>query len=311
MHPLKLIIEVLVTVFKSRFKLKRLRVVSLTEHLGDIIASEPIIREIKKDNADFFIIYVVNKKYSEALIGNLDINYIINVECLSDWIFLKKIYTRISKVYDLHIHKKTCATTGKKLYNPNLQGLNFENYFHYGNLLDVFSICAKIKCPNVAPKYNVPESINLTINTPEKYIVIQTTSNIDIKMWSRNKWEKLISLLNETYGIKVYEVGLNSAITPYSINYTNLCGKLSINQIALLIKKSSLFIGIDSSFGHLANSFSTPSLILLGNYFYFNKYCPYSGIDNQLSNINLIQYNGECSEIPLDLVFLEANKMLQ
>ena len=54
-------------------------VISLTEHIGDIIASEPISRYLKNNFTDK-IVWVVNQKYSNFVRYNPTIDHLIFVD---------------------------------------------------------------------------------------------------------------------------------------------------------------------------------------------------------------------------------------
>ena len=64
-------------------------VISLTEHIGDIIASEPISRYFK-NNFNNKIVWVVNKRYSDFVRHNPTIDHLICVDSMSEWTYLKR-----------------------------------------------------------------------------------------------------------------------------------------------------------------------------------------------------------------------------
>ena len=51
--------------------------------------------------------------------------------------------------------------------------------------------------------------------------------------------------------------------------YLNLSNKLSILSTAEVIKRSSIFIGLDSGPSHIANAVGTKGIILMGDYYHF------------------------------------------
>jgi ADP-heptose:LPS heptosyltransferase len=105
------------------------------------------------------------------------------------------------------------------------------------------------------------------------------------------------------------ELGMNSILRNGSNCITCLCGKLTLTDIAHIIKKSFLFIGIDSSMAHFANAFDIPTVVLLGKYHNFDKYIPYSGVSGK-SNFLIISYPDIVANIPVSLVYENLIKLL-
>src|SRR5438105_4136944 len=159
------------------FTEKKKVVVSLVEHLGDIVASEPVDRFIKKEKPNFYIIRIVKRPYAEVIVFNPNIDKIITVGCLSEWIYLRFLLRHFSKVdvVDLHIDQRFCFRYYLTLSNSNEKGINLENYFNYGSLLEVFSMTTGLPKLNIEPIYYLPKD-HPKITLPEKYLILHTTS---------------------------------------------------------------------------------------------------------------------------------------
>ena len=74
-------------------------------------------------------------------------------------------------------------------------------------------------------------------------------NNLNIKVFwvgSRNEWRNLEKFIHDEEGIH------------------NLSGKLTLNQLAYLLKNTRLFIGNDSGVMHIADSFEIPVIALFG-----------------------------------------------
>lgn len=282
---------------------KKIVIIDLTEHLGDIVACEPVARNIRAQSPQAWIIWIVNNKYKDVVAYNSNISQVIGVSCLSEWIFLKKLLPAKCKIVDLHIDGRICTKYGFRLSNPNKYGITLENYYQYGNLIRCFAKAAGISTlPDETPFFHFCENIQLPNLTAHPYIVIHPTSNEVDRDWDTAKWNVLLRHIIKQYGMDIYEIGITPVVGIVDRQYHTMCGKLTLQQIALLIKKSHLFIGIDSAFAHFANAVNTPGVILLGHYRVFKKYMPYSGNYANGKNASIIQYDGPVAEIPVALV---------
>ena len=80
------------------------------------------------------------------------------------------------------------------------------------------------------------------------------------------------------------------------------CGQLSVLGTAAVIRRASLFVGIDSGPAHFANALGPPGVILLGSYGPFAKYTPYSGRYAN-AGATLLQHDAPVAELPVETVF--------
>lgn len=302
---LRLLKYKMLVLFSRRFK--KICVVSLIEHMGDIVACEPVTRYIKKKHPDYFLVWYTQYKYVPILQFNENINAIIPVTSLSEWVYLKKILKTFKSdiVFDMNFHNKICETHFLKNNNPNNSGITFENYYDHGNLLQVFSQIAGLhNVPDVTPVFYFPDSApNIDFSYLKNYIVLHGDSNGQLRNWDINEWNKLCNKILNTYPeFNIVEIGFNQMISSKNERYTSLCGKLDIFQNAALIKGARLFIGIDSSFAHFANALNTVSVILLGEFACFKKYMPYSGRFKAEENATIFNYPGQLKDLTSETV---------
>jgi heptosyltransferase-3 len=146
-------------------------------------------------------------------------------------------------------------------------------------------MAAGLPALNEQPKLYLNESDKPLIQFPHRYIVIQVESNEEERNWEINKWIEITNYLVNEIGINVVELGYTSKLGITHDNYINLCGKLSLREIAYVISKSETFIGIDSAFAHLSNALDIKSIILLGKYRIFKSYNPYSGHSDKIKKV--------------------------
>jgi heptosyltransferase-3 len=309
---LQLVPGVLAKTFKILFFQSNGRkkvVVSLVQHLGDNVAVEPLDAYLRSQHKDDLIIRIIDRKFSEVICYSPHHDNIVTVSCLSEWVYLKIILQIFYRVYDLHVHRSFCPVFRLSVNNKNEYGTTVENYYDFGNLLKTFCVNAGVPVIDRKPVYWMgPATVLQPLSSP--YVVIHVNSNHSSREWQREKWIDLIQYIRKYYGMEVIEIGLSSTLDCNEEGYINLCGKLSFSQIALLISKARLFIGIDSAFAHFANSFPLDKLFLLGHFGTFRNYLPYSGLSEEELESSIVRYEGELKDLPPDTVKSKLRKHL-
>lgn len=294
---------------KLLFGRKKFIIIALTEHLGDIVASEPISRYIKSKFPGYFIYWVTDKKYADVITSNPNIDKAITVSCFTEWILLKHFF-RKKNVYDLHINNKVCERHHFINIKNSPYNINLDNYFEKGNLLYDFSRSAGIEIPaDISPMLYLKSSIQS--NIPGKYIVMHTTSNNPEKTLSKECWNKLSGFILGRFGeYSIAEIGFEKKINLGDKRIIDNTGQKSLSFIGDLIRNSILFIGIDSSFAHFANALNKDSLILIGQLGNFINYMPFSGKFQKEKNDIIFYYPGSLQEMPCHVIFDLVSKKL-
>ena len=113
------------------------------------------------------------------------------------------------------------------------------------------------------------------LNQDNGYCLIHPTSRREKKLWDKEKFGELISLLGKknfsvviTSGPDLHEIGYveeilkNADIVDEQV--LNLAGKTSLLGLAALISRSKFFIGLDSVASHIAASVNKESITLFG-----------------------------------------------
>ncbi len=110
------------------------------------------------------------------------------------------------------------------------------------------------------------------IKEREKIISFQAGAKWRSKCWPAKKFAELAKELIKRYNAKIILLGspkefdLNERINRLTNNeLINLAGKVSLTEIAGILKKSSLLIGNDSGLMHLASAVGTKTIILYGS----------------------------------------------
>jgi len=290
-------------------------VIDLTEHFGDIVACEPVSRYIRRKYPDAYILWSVRKPYRELIDNNPNIDETLVVYCLTEWILLTKKYL-IDETIELHFNGRVCPLCKVPLVNLNgNRDITAENYYTFGSILSAFCQCAGLPILDEQPRvYISPHAVNAidSMKLPENYIVVHCTSNEIARDWSHSKWQNLSKRLIDKYHIHIVEVGTKSILEALdSVYYIDLCGKLSLLETAEVIKRSRLFIGVDSGPAQLANAVNTYGIILLGHYRAFKRYLPYSGGYGSGTNATILYEDGPASNIEVDRVYKEIMKRME
>jgi ADP-heptose:LPS heptosyltransferase len=296
---------------------KGLRIgIGLVEHFGDIVACEPVARHLRKRHPDAEISWVVRAPYRSLIDHNPHVDRTIAVDCLTDWIKWRS-HDAFDRVVDLHVNGRICQACriplNKTEGNLSIDG---DNHLKYGSLLQAFCLGAGLPALNDAPRAYIPEETARSVDAfglPEKFAVVHCVSiSPPGKDWQASKWDELARRLMQQYELPVVEVGLDRTLASDTPGYVDLTGRTDLLQMAEVIRRAAIFIGIDSGPAHFANALSTPSVILLGKLPHFEKYNPYSGEFAKERGVRLVRNDsGSASEIEVNAVFEAARTMLR
>lgn len=280
--------------------------IGLIEHLGDIVACEPVVRHIKQEHPDAEISWVVRESYRELIDANPLIDRTIAVDCLTDWIKLQA-HKFFDEVIDLHVNGRICQHCGipllKQVGDPSITG---DNYFQYGSLLESFCLAAGLPALTESPRVYVPNSVVQAVEgleLPDSFVVFHCASNEEYKDWQRDGWARLARWLMDKHRLSVVEVGLRSVIAAAVDGVIDLCGKTSILETAEVIRRARLLVAVDSGPAHLANAVGAFGVVLLGQIGPFKRYNPFTGRFANGSNATLVRNEtGPAADIPYDRV---------
>src|SRR3954447_13122269 len=81
--------------------------VGLIEHIGDIVACEPVARYLKLKHPGSELTWAVSPAYRELVDFNPHVDETLTVECLTDWARLSS-HSRHDLVVDLHVNYRIC-----------------------------------------------------------------------------------------------------------------------------------------------------------------------------------------------------------
>ena len=301
---------------KFRIGNRPLIAIILSEQMGDIIACEPVAREVRRRHPNGYIIWVVRSAYVDLVRHHPDLDGYLTEKCPSERMYLLKsgVY---DVVYNMHISHRKCKYCPEDPVNPTADkiGLTFDNYYDRGDLLYIFSQAAGLPALTDEPRMYIPADVKqrvAALNLLPHPIVIHCQSSHVMRDWPAEQWNRLVRWLLDTYPNPIIEVGLSPVVSVEDSRFRNLCGQLSLLETAEVIRQARLFVGIDSGPAHMANAGGVEGVILLGQLFDFTDYLPYSGRYKQGDGVTIVNNIGHsCSELPFDWVQTAVQQRLR
>jgi heptosyltransferase-2 len=265
-----------------------------TAFLGDLILTLPIIQTIKKNQNDS-IVDVLCIPYTCTILQN---NPYINRTIVFDKHTHRKysdIYALAndlkSQNYDYAIIPHRSARSGiiamlarienriafKKLFFDWLytETVEYNSAIHEIDrnlsLLNSFDFKIYYKVPELFPSHGDIFKVNILLGKIDydKMICIAPGSKWNTKKWSKENYSLLCNkLLLNGYNVILigskYDTVECEYIKSYNENVFNLCGLLTINETAVVIKKASLLISNDSAPVHIASATGTTVIDIYG-----------------------------------------------
>lgn len=252
--------------------------VGLLEHMGDIVACEPVSRYLKAHYPTAHLTWAVSTPYRELIDTNPFVDETLVLECLTDWIKLTK-HGFYDKVVDLHVNYRICQHCRiplvKETGNPFV---NAYRWYDYGTLLESFTLGAGLPPLCAAPQlYLQPEHAKAVdaLGLPSEFCVVHLESNSSDKDWRRDRWRQVCKWISHELRLKVIEIGGGKTLTPSPLPLNgsiSLANRLSILESAEVIRRAAFFVGVDSGPAHLANALQVPGVVLLRHYMPFNGF---------------------------------------
>lgn len=298
---------------------KRLVLIVLPERLGDIVACEPLIGEVRRRHPNDIVLWVIRPAFVPLLAGHPGLDGLLEIECVNEWAQLSRT-PLCDVVYDLLVEGKPCpgcgTTLSKRFGDPSI---NTENYYDHGPLLQAFSRAAGLNLgaeitslqPRLRFPTRLPEAVEHRLPRGA-FVSVHASSDEESRSWTVDGWRAMAEHAWRRHGLPVVEVGLSPVLGPGNAEgHVDLTGRCTILETAEVIRRSSLFVGIDSGPAHLANAAGTPGLILLGQYRKWSEYIPYTGCYADPAHATLVRHEGPPAELPLARSLAALDEMVQ
>lgn len=113
----------------------------------------------------------------------------------------------------------------------------------------------------------------LTKQNINNFVIVHPVSRWMFKSWESDRFAKVIDYIQTNLKLKVIITGSSSKkeidkckeiISMCKTSPINLAGKLTLNELAALIKKAKFYFGVDTAPMHTAAALNTPIVALMG-----------------------------------------------
>ncbi len=269
---------------------QRILVVTL-RFLGDTLLTTALINALKQayPTAEIDVLLYKNT------VGMMEDNYAISncITCAPKPSLqgYHALFKRLFRRYDLAISTQTgdrptlysflaASTRIGFVPHPSKKG-GMKRYFFQKSLifdktkthtvLELLRLCSLL---NIKPAYQLtPPSTKKPFPLTEKpYVVMHVLPQWRYKQWPRENWIALAYFL-EQHSLQIILSGspdsqelqhLNAIQAKMPQNTLNIAGKVSLAQLATVIKKAQFFIGPDTGITHLAAATGVKTIALFG-----------------------------------------------
>ena len=247
--------------------------------IGDIILTTPILRCLKSQ-LDCDIDFLTKRSFQNLLLSNPNIRdiYTLNEKTNDTINFLR------NKEYDIIIDLQSNLRSlkirlGLKVKSFVVKKLNIKRYIliYFGiNLLNNHIVDRYFKTVRNLKVYNDNKGIDyilsnetkLKFKTDKDYISWCIGGTYEAKKLSVKQISSVINKLNSDVvligGAAEKKMAAEIIKNTISKKVLSFCGEISIEESALLIKKSKLFLTNDTGMMHIASAFNSPIISFWG-----------------------------------------------
>ncbi|PTY02139.1 hypothetical protein DB347_24775 [Opitutaceae bacterium EW11] len=285
----------------------------LAEHLGDVVACEPVIRHLRETRPDARLVWLTNPSYASLVESHPLLHAVVPLHSVSEADVIARSGA-LDLAWDLHITGKPCArfqcNYTKSTGDPTITA---SNYYCFGPLLPALCRGAGLPALDGQPNLHIAPAARKKVDSlrlPARFVAIHGTSNETIRNWDPEKWRTLASKIWRVFGLPVVELGLRPIVSSGTEGCVDLCGKVMPIEMAEVIRRASVFIGIDSGPAHCANALQIPSVILLARYKNFGHYMPYTGYLRRNAREMLLRATHSLSSLPVESVLFRLRRVL-
>lgn len=282
--------------------------------MGDIVAAEPIARELRDAHSDARIVWIVRDTYRELPDVYPAVDEVWIVSCLTEWIHTRDRHP-FDRLVDLHVRGRACGKCRVRLERDDGHpDLDISNYYHHGDLQQVFRLAAGLPSSESAPRLAPPAAARRAVDAlelPETFVTVHARSAQQVRDWRDEGWRELVRRLLDELDVGVVEVGLEPVAAAAVDGCIDLCGRLSILETAEVIRRSRLFVGIDSGPAHLANAVGARAVLLLGTYRAYERYRPWDAGFETDGRAEVLRSDAAASALEVDTVFAAVARRLE
>jgi len=109
------------------------------------------------------------------------------------------------------------------------------------------------------------------ISPGTRFVTVNPFSRWKYKEWGHGKWVEVLDWIHDRYGLPALVVGakeeaedamrIAGSCTPGA---RSVAGKTTLGELAALLSRSTLHLGVDSAAPHIANAVGTPTVTIFG-----------------------------------------------
>lgn len=306
---------------RAEHEFKKILLIKLLS-LGDVVLSTAVIEAVRKKFPSAYISFATCESNKDIIEGNPNLNrvYLVRDFDRDEFVTELEYYHAVTRellceerwdlVYPMQVLDLECGYWGTDYHLKDL----------YADLANVYLSNEKTFISGARIDDSVVGSILKDRKVSHKVILMHTTSGWALKDWDYKKYVELADKLKENMDCIIFQVGgaLDKSIDSGFVEH--LQGRLSLKEVAGLMKHSDLLICPDSGLMHMAGACGLALVALFGPtspptggpIFSGNYICIQSdsscGIACHMRNCNLSR---DCAkDIPVDGVYEASKKML-
>ena len=226
---------------------------AMPETAGDVLLSTATIAGLAKKYPDASIYFATNEKYMNILKDNPNIHKVIRYS---------------GSILDYRVAEGNNEDPGhfKMCFNPYILTQKIPHWLHNGygkHLMDVYADMCSVEPGDVFISQERPKFEEPSFGWDSKFITVHTGTSLAIK--NHYNMQALVKYSK----VPILHVG--GPNDPPLKHVTSLLGKTSPQELAWILARSSLHIGMDSFPGHVAAAVGTDCVTLFGAT--FDKNC--------------------------------------
>ncbi|MFH1412004.1 MAG: lipopolysaccharide heptosyltransferase II [Candidatus Omnitrophota bacterium] len=286
---------------KKKNTLKNI-VILRTDRIGEVLLSTVAVSALKKKYPDLRVSFVTSVYSSPLLEGRTDIARVIETDTLGGGsVLLKAIKLsfilrkgRFDSALIMNPHKMlhlACYLAGiperagydrkwgflltSKIADKRDEGLKHEIEYAY-DLLKLLGVEEKAEGPILSVSEKEERSLTdklakKGISEKEPFAVIFPGSSNPSKRWPENRFTELIQRMEKELGLRAVVSGgsgeedlVRDIAREADGNTVSFSYELDLREIAVLLKRSRVFIGNDTGPMHMAAALKTPVIAIFG-----------------------------------------------